>query len=330
MSTAITVSRDVGLCHLPARFQLARGGVLDGAVVAFEQQGASDAPVVVVLGGISAGRHCSAHAALPQRGWWEGLVGDGRAIDTQRFRVLSIDWLGGDGCSSAPSRGAPFPFVATADQANALRHVLDLLGIDTLHTIVGSSYGGMVGLQFAAHWPDRLRRLVAIAAPARSHPQASAWRAVQRGIVELGLAAGRAADGVALARSLAMTTYRTPEELHERFAAAPSFAGEVPHFPVQDWLAARGNAFAERWTAERFSCLCNSIDGHDVDASRIDVDTAVLGFDSDQLVPPSQLCELAATLPRLVLHREVRSRYGHDAFLKEPAAVSASLTEVLR
>jgi len=330
LSTSITVSPDVGLCHLPARFELARGGGLDGAVVAFERQGPADAPLVVVLGGISAGRHCSAHAAAPWSGWWEEFVGDGRAIDTRRFQVLSIDWLAGDGCSSAPARGESFPFVATADQANALRHVLDLLGVDVVHALVGSSYGGMVGLQFAAHWPDRLRRLAAIAAPARSHPQASAWRAVQRGIVALGLAAGRARDGVALARSLAMTTYRTPDELCERFAGGPSFDGEDLRLPVHDWLAARGNAFAERWTAERFLCLCSSIDAHDVDPARVTVETALLGFDGDQLVPAAQVRELAAALPRLLLHREVRSRFGHDAFLKEPAAVGAFLAEVLR
>lgn len=330
MSTSITVSPDVGLCHLPARFELARGGGLDGAVVAFERQGAADAPLVVVLGGISAGRHCSAHAALPQPGWWEAFVGDGRAIDTRRFHVLSIDWLAGDGCSSVPTRGAPFPFVATEDQANALRHVLDLLGVDVVHALVGSSYGGMVGLQFGAHWPERVVRLVAIAAPAQSHPQASAWRAVQRGIVELGLAAGCPREAVALARSLAMTTYRTPDELSERFGGGPRSNGHAVRRPVHDWLAARGEAFAQRWTAERFLCLCNSIDAHEVDPTRIAVETALLGFDGDQLVPAAQVRELAAALPRLRLHREVRSRFGHDAFLKETAAVGAFLAEALQ
>ena len=182
MSAAITLPAGVELCHLPAQFPLAHGGVLAGASLAFERQGPVDAPVVVVLGGISAGRHVSAHRAVQGPGWWEGFVGEGQAIDTARYSVLSFDWLGGAGCSTAPASGESFPFVGTEDQAAALAHLLTALRIEKVAALVGSSYGGMVGLQFAAAFPQRVARLCAIAAPHESHPQASAWRAVQRGI----------------------------------------------------------------------------------------------------------------------------------------------------
>ena len=329
MSATITLPRGVELCHLPRHFALARGGVLDGAVLAFERQGALDAPVVVVLGGISAGRHVSGHPAVPGDGWWEDFVGERRAIDTERFSVLSFDWLGGCGNSTSPGAGEAFPFVATEDQATALLQLLDTLRIERVHTLVGSSYGGMVGLQFAAQHPHRLHRLAAIAAPQASHPQASAWRAVQRGMVELGLRTGAGREALALARALAMTTYRTPVELRERFAAAPTFAGQTMRLPVQDWLEARGASFAERWLPEQFLCLCNSIDAHRVDPTQVRVPTWLLGFVGDQLVPPSQVRELARRLPTLSAHREVRSRHGHDAFLKERQVVSTFLREVL-
>lgn len=329
MSSAITLPAGVALCHLPVCFPLARGAVLDGAALAFERQGPPTAPVVVVLGGISAGRHVSGHVAVPGPGWWEGIVGAGCAIDTQRFQVLSFDWLGGAGSSTSAGAGEAFPFVATEDQARALLHLLDTLGIACVHSIVGSSYGGMVGLQFAALAPQRLGRLAAISAPHRSHPQASAWRAVQRRIVELGQRTGTGQEALAVARALAMTTYRTPDELQARFTGQPTFDGQSVRLPVQAWLDARGAAFADRWLPEQFLCLCNSIDAHWLDPRDVRVPVSILGFDSDQLVPSSQLRDLAIALPALRRHCLLRSCFGHDAFLKEVEAVSAFVREVL-
>ena len=329
MSAAITLPQGVELCHLPAEFRLACGGVLRGASLAFERQGPAGAPVVVVLGGISAGRHVSAHRSVPGPGWWEGFVGDGLPIDTNRFQVLGIDWLGGCGSSTAPGAGESFPFVAAEDQAAALAHLLTELRIERLHVLVGSSYGGMVGLQFAARFPQRLAHLCTLGAAHQSHPQASAWRAVQRGIVELGLAAAKGPEALRLARALAMTTYRTPGELADRFAGPGQFDGQQLRQPVQDWLDSRGAEFASRWLPEQFLCLNASIDAHRLDPATVAVPTTVCAFVGDQLVPPAQVRELAARLPRLREHREIRSRYGHDAFLKERLAVGALLREVL-
>ncbi|MCB9886972.1 MAG: homoserine O-succinyltransferase [Planctomycetes bacterium] len=306
-----------------------RGELLDGAQLAFERQGPEHAPVVVVLGGISAGRHVSAHAGVPGPGWWEGFVGDGLAVDTRRLSVLSIDWLGGNGCSTAPGRGECLGFVGAEDQADALVELLDRLRIERVHTVIGSSYGGMVGLQLAARHPQRLQQLVAIAAAHRSHPQASAWRAVQRGIVALGAAAGHEAQALSLARQLAMTTYRSPQELAARFSAAPTFGAHGVSFPVEGWLQARGEAFAAAWTSEQFLCLCSSIDAHLVDPAAVAAPTTLVSFASDQLVPVADVRELARALPRLVRHVELASPYGHDAFLKERSALSRLLREVL-
>jgi len=329
MSASITLPQGVQLCHLPTRFPLQHGGELVGGALAYERQGPPDAPLVVVLGGISAGRHVSAHAAAPAKGFWDGLVGPEAAIDTRRCQVLAFDWLGGAGCSTAPAAGEAFPFVAAEDQARALWHLVAALGLDRVHALVGSSYGGMVALHAAARQPQRVQRLVAIAAAHRSHPQASAWRKVQRDVVELGRRAGAERQALAVARALALCTYRTPGELLERFGSAPELRdGDVAH-PVHDWLAARGTAFAEHWSAEQFLCLNRSIDAHTVDPRSVAVPTWLLAFVGDQLVPPSEVRELAMLLPELRAHREVRSRYGHDAFLKEPRLVGAFLREVL-
>lgn len=324
MSAAVTVPPGVELCHLPSPFTLRRGGSLEGAVLAYERQGSKDAPVVIVLGGISAHRHASAHAVQPQRGWWQGVVGAGLAIDTERFQVLSFDWLGGAGNSTGPAQGESFPFVDADDQAVALWSLCDALRIDKVHAIVGSSYGGMVAQHSAAMAPERCQRLVAIAAAHRSHAQASAWRHVQRSIVELGGVSGTVQKSLALARSLAMTTYRSPDELDERFG------GGFEDPALASWLDARGASFASEWHAEQFLCLNRSIDAHQIDPRSIRVPTWLLAFDSDQLVPTKDIRDLALALPNLVGHREYHSRYGHDAFLKEVAIVSGFVAEALR
>src|SRR5262249_20658192 len=150
----------------------------------------------------------------PSPGWWDAVVGPGRAIDTRRFRVLATDYIGGAGASTGPepARG-PFPVVTSHDQAEAIVRLLDALGVEKIHAFVGASYGGMVGLALAARHPQRVARLVAFGAPERSHPVATAARSVQRRILRLGLERGFDGEAVALARSLAMTTYRTPAEL---------------------------------------------------------------------------------------------------------------------
>lgn len=329
MSAAVTVPFGVELCHLPSPFPLCRGASLAGASLAYERQGPRGAPVVVVLGGISAHRHVAAHAALPQRGWWEGVVGASRGeaapgIDTARFQVLSFDWLGGAGCSTTPAAGEAFPFVDVRDQARALWALCDALRIDRVHAIVGSSYGGMVAQHAAAQHPGRCERLVVLAAAHRSHPQASAWRHVQRAVVERGVADGAPRAALELARALAMTTYRSPVELGERFA------GGLDDRELADWLDARGRSFAELWNAEQFLCCNRSIDAHRIDPREVRVPTWLCAFDSDQLVPPRDVRELALALPDLRGHRELRTRYGHDGFLKETRAVSAFVREALR
>ena len=324
MSATVTVPSGVELCHLPSPFALHCGANLEGAVLAYERQGPHQAPVVIVLGGISAHRHASSHPSLPQQGWFEGVVGAGLGIDTERFQVVSFDWLGGAGQSTSPAAGESFPAIDARDQAKALWALGDALRIERVHAIVGSSYGGMVAQHAAALAPQRCDRLVAIAAAHHSHAQASALRYLQRQIVALGLKHGDASTSLALARALAMTTYRTPEELQERFV------GGCDDSQLTGWLDARGQSFAEQWHAEQFLCLNRSIDAHRIDPASIVTNAFLLAFASDQLLPGSDIRGLARALPNLRDHRECHSRYGHDAFLKEVAIVNRFVKEALQ
>ena len=155
-----------------------------------------------------------------------------------------------------------------------------------------------------------------IGAADRTHPMATAWRSVQRQILRFAVECGRPKEGLKLARALAMSTYRSAEEFEARFDGAPIREGERFAFPVEQYLFARGNDFAERHHPEAILCLSESIDLHHVDATRIFVPTTIVAIREDQLVPLSDLRGLAARLPVAKLH-EISSIYGHDAFLKE-------------
>jgi homoserine O-acetyltransferase len=289
--------------------------------IAWELHGAAAAPVVAVQGGISATRHAAASTACPEAGWWDAQVGAGRAIDTTRCRVLSIDWLGADGaldCTLDP-----------ADQADALAAVLDRLGIARLHAFVGASYGAMVGLQFAARHGARVGRVVAISGAHRSHPQVTALRVIQRRIVALGRSEGGVREALALARSLAVVGYRSGEEFGVRFDVAPRVDAQGARFAVEDYFDAVGPRFVARFTPTAYLRLSESIDLHHVEPDAVRVAVELIAVRQDQIVPLADLEALASLLPRCRL-RAIDSRYGHDAFLKETAAIDVALRGALR
>ncbi|MBN8728208.1 MAG: homoserine O-succinyltransferase [Xanthomonadales bacterium] len=312
------VARIGGERRLRLRLQPRHGERACEARVRFALYGAAGAPVIIVQGGISADRDASAHG----HGWWEEVVGPGRAIDTTRFGVLSIDWL--DRSDLVDARA-----VGSEDQADALAAVLDALGIGQAAAYVGASYGAMVGLAFAARHPARLRHLVAIAGAHRAHPLSTALRNLQRDIVRLATRLGEGRAGLELARRLAMTTYRGEREFAERCAGAPVFDGERFRFAEEDWLAHAGSRFADRFDAARFLALSESIDLHAMAPEDLRVPCTLVGISSDRVVPLADLCELQRRAGAAAVLHVIDSRYGHDAFLKEPARIGALLHETL-
>jgi homoserine O-acetyltransferase/O-succinyltransferase len=308
--------------EIPADFRLQSGERLFQRRIVGRLHGREGAPLVVVAGGISAGRfvHRTETNGL---GWWSGAVSIRGPIDLNRFQVLAFDYAP----ESAPG-GKPVT-ITTHDQARLLALILDAIGDPIVSAFVGCSYGGMIGLAFAELFPERVEQLVVVSAAHRAHPQATAWRGIQRRILQLAEAAGRPEDGVALARELAMTTYRTAEEFGERFETeAPARVGGA--YPVCDYLTARGRAYRNHTTPARWLSLSDSIDRHQVTPEAIVTPTTLVGFTSDRLVPIEDVRELAARLPTLFRFVEAPSLYGHDAFLKEDEAVGAILRAALK
>ncbi|HJR14824.1 MAG TPA: homoserine O-succinyltransferase [Rhodanobacteraceae bacterium] len=291
------------------------------AEVRYLWAGAPGAPTVIVQGGISADRDVCGTTEHAASGWWETMVGAGRAIDLDRVRVLAIDWLDA-GDMQAPS-------ISSADQGDALAALLDALGIVRVEAFVGASYGAMVGLAFAARHAGRLSRLVVLAGAHRPHPFATAQRAVQRGIVKLGLDNGCVDDALSLARQLAVTTYRNGEEIGRRFAGGAERRDGRFRLPVEDWLEHHGRRFVARFDAHRYLALSESIDLHEVDPKAVRVPTALIGFASDRLVPLADLCELQQRLGAPASLEVIETPYGHDGFLKEHERLAPLLREAL-
>jgi len=307
VSSAFTIDGDVSVLALPASFEF-EGGSLSGAQLAYEVQGNPDGPLVCVLGGISAGRHVA--------GFWEWLAGAGKPVDTRVSCVVGIDWLGGAGLSSGPrssSLGWDFPAVSTRDQARALHALLPALGRTRFDAIIGASFGGMVALAFAELFPREVSRLVVISAPARSDPLASAWRSLQTSILELGRETGREERALALARGLALTTYRSRADWARRGGRAG----------VQSYLEARGREFVRRFDGAALALLSRATDTHAVDPRAIATPALVAGADTDLLVPWESVEDLARELAGPVELQRIVSAYGHDAFLKETEQVGA-------
>jgi len=298
---------------LPVELALTHGGRVN-IDISYEIAGPEGAPVLVVAGGISAGRHVIANQADASAGWWEA-----QAASFAGHRVLAIDWIGADGSLDTP--------IDPLDQAAVLARLLDQLGIDRV-AFIGASYGAMVGQQLAAHFPKRCGAILSFSAGSSAHPFSSACRSLQRKAVAIAEAGGDPAAGVALARALAMLTYRTADEYRVRFDAAPTVTGNIVRVSAEDYLDAQGQRYAERTGGAAYRRLSESIDLHRVDPAALRLPATFVAVESDWLVPIEDIRALADAVPgaRFVL---MPSLYGHDGFLKEEAQVATIITDFL-
>lgn len=303
--------RDVH-ASIPDAFRLESGERLTATQVVGRLHGPDNAPLVIVAGGISSGRFATR--------WWPWAAKAGGPIDLNRVRVLAFDLL--------PGRDDPGVTITTTDQAQLLALLLDALDEPRIDAFVGASYGGCIGLAFAVALPDRIGELAVISAAHRPHPAATAWRGVQRRVLALARDCGREAEGIALARQLAMTTYRTADEFVLRFGRTPPISAGDP-YPVCDYLIARGQAYADATSADRWISLSDSLDRHHVNPAAIHCPLTVIGFTSDRLVPIEDCRELADRAPNLRRFIGAPSIFGHDAFLKERELISRALHDFL-
>jgi homoserine O-acetyltransferase len=300
----------------------------------------------------------------PTDGWWEGVVGPGLALDTDRWFVVAPNVLGGCAGTTGPASlgpdqsewGGRFPYVTIRDQVAAQVAFADAIGIDRFAAVVGGSMGGMHALEWAVGFPDRVERLAVLAAPAASSADQVALNSVQteavradprfRGGDYYGAADGDGPHrGLALARRMALLNYRSRSELNGRFGrswqSGVSPLGHHGRFAVESYLDFHGNRFTRRFDANSYIRLVDAMSSHDIGRGRDGAEAAlraftgpalVLGIDSDRLYPVADQRRLAQHLAGALDGREptlLESQFGHDAFLIERDAVGAALRRLL-
>ena len=300
-------------------FTLSEGGESGELEISCCLWGEVSKPLVVVMGGISANRwaldsmgHSSAHG---QSGWWRSVLNPASYLNPRDFSFLTFEYF------AFADRVANPPLVSTMDQAHILAQLQQSLNLPQFCAVIGSSYGGMVSLAFAAQYPDQLQHLVCLAAADRNSVKSQALRAIQRQIMQLGLDAGGSCQQqyTALARSLAMLGYRSDAELEARFH------DDDPDTSLQQvmaYLNHHGQRFAQTFSASRFAQLSRSIDHHSVDVSGISASSLLIGITTDQLVPVEFIQNMQLNINGPCQCQWLDSHYGHDGFLLEAEAIN--------
>ncbi len=281
--------------------------------------------------------------------WWPALVGPGKALDTERLFVICPNVLGSPYGSLSPLTtdpetrrpyGADFPDVTVRDTVAAHRILAGHLGVRKIRLAIGGSLGGMQAIEWAFHG-DLVTAFVVVAAGGRHSPWSIAWGEAQRQaiFVDPDWNDGRyspdrpPARGLALARMMAMVSYRSPGEFGTRFGRQRN----AERFDVESYLHHHGQKLHERFDANCYVSLTRQMDSHDAARGRGSYEQAlaslaqpalVVGIPSDVLYPLEEQVELASLLPNASLE-VLSSPYGHDAFLVDGAELAASLAPFL-
>jgi homoserine O-acetyltransferase/O-succinyltransferase len=350
---------------LPAPLELEAGGTLPDVRIAYETWGVLNADAsnaVLVLHALTGDSHVCGPAVPghPTPGWWDALIGPGRALDPARWFVVAPNIVGGCQGSTGPASPGPdgrpwgsrFPLVTARDAVAAERVLADVLGVDAWALVIGGSMGGMRALEWAASEPDRVTRLCLLACPAATTADQIGWAAPQLAAIrdDPGWRGGDYHDappgegphrGLGVARRIAHLSYRSAFELGERFGRDAQY-GEDPwrggRYAVESYLDHHAGKLVRRFDAMSYVRLTELMNAHDVGRgrggtaaglARVTARTLVAGISSDRLYPLEQQAELVAGIPVAGPLRVIDSPYGHDGFLIEAAAVGALVTELL-
>lgn len=349
--------------------KLESGRELESPRLAFETWGTLNSEksnAVLVMHALTGDSHAIGPASKqhPTEGWWNGIIGPGLAIDTDKFFVVAPNMLGGCQGSTGPSSldkagreyGSRFPFLSIRDQVTSQKLFSDSIGITKWHSIIGGSMGGMHTLEWAIMFPEMVDRVAIIAAPPVATADQIATNSVQIEAIEIdpNYVGGDYYDakpgngphrGLALARRMALLNYRSPHELNERFErswqSSKSPLGGDGRFAVESYLDFHGNKFTRRFDANSYITLVNAMNSHDVGRDRGGVEKAlakitakslVVGISTDRLFPLSGQKVIAENIGGELIGGKLHvidSEFGHDGFLIEMEIVGPLLKKLL-
>jgi homoserine O-acetyltransferase/O-succinyltransferase len=337
----------------PDELTLENGEKLGPITVAYETYGELNAQrsnAILILHALTGDAHAARlHKGEEKSGWWDDMIGPGKAFDTTKYFIICSNVLGGCKGTTGPSSinlktekryALDFPMVSISDMVNVQKHLMDHLKIDQLLAVAGGSMGGMQALEWLTAHPDRLKSAIVIATAAKHSAQQIALNEVGRQAImadphwkEGHYYGGHLpAKGLAVARMVGHITYMSETSMGEKFGRRLKDNGK-PHkfsidFEVEDYLHNRGNNFVKRFDANSYLYITKAIDSFDVSKGKnlyevfkgIEAKVLVLAFKSDWLYPASQskeivkACKLAGVD---TTYCEIDSTYGHDAFLLE-------------
>ncbi|HEY4700367.1 MAG TPA: homoserine O-acetyltransferase, partial [Streptosporangiaceae bacterium] len=301
-------------------------------------------------------------------GWWDGMIGPGKAFDTSRYFVVATNLLGGCRGSTGPSSqdpatgepyGTDFPVITVADMVRTERAFLDALGIERLAAVAGGSLGGMQAFEWAILYPDQVDAVVAIASTHALHPQGMAWNAIAREAIMRDpdwqdghyYGTGRAPEaGLGVARMVGHVTYLSGEALDTKFGRRLQASDDLrytltePEFQVESYLRHQASSFVRRFDANTYLYTSRALTYFDLARQHgggsltqalkgVAARTLLIAFSSDWLYPPTGSEEIAGALRSLdkpVEFEVIDAPYGHDCFLLEEARQTPIIQRFLR
>ena len=336
----------------PDDMLLESGQTLGPITLAYETYGKLNddkSNAILILHAFSGDAHAAGyHWGDNRQGWWDSVIGPGKAFNTKQYFVICSNIIGGCKGSTGPSSLSPatgnpyalaFPFVTIGDMVNAQHHLIDHLGIERLLSVAGGSMGGMQALQWVASYPERVRSAIVIAAALKHSSQQIAFSEVGRQAVMAdpdwrggnyyGISQPR--RGLALARMIGHITYMSDKSMELKFSRklkdnrfSFSFRSD---FEVEGYLQYMGDTFVKRFDANSYLYITKAMDYFDLshgnmipDGKILDTRFLVIAFKSDWLYPSYQSKDIVHLLKKRhidVTYCEIESSYGHDAFLLE-------------
>lgn len=344
--------------------RLETGESLPQVRVSYETWGTLNAArdnAILVEHALTGDSHVSgpAGAGHPTPGWWDGLIGPGRPLDSDRWFVVASNVLGGCQGTTGPSSQAPdgrpwgsrFPFVTIRDQVAAEAALTDQLGISSWAAVLGGSMGGMRALEWAVTYPERVRRCIVLACSAYASAEQIAWcqpqlLAIRQDVSFFGGDYYHQPQGpelgLGLARRIAQVTYRSEPELDGRFGRRAE-GEEQPlggggRYAVESYLDHHAGKLANRFDANSYVVLTESMNSHDVGRGRGGVQAAlervtaelvVVAVDSDRLYPPRLSHEIGQASASTEPVHVISSDHGHDGFLIEIGQVGEIIRETM-
>ncbi|MBI4557175.1 MAG: homoserine O-acetyltransferase [Candidatus Hydrogenedentes bacterium] len=352
----------------PDEMELDCGRKLGPITLAYETYGALNAEksnAVLIVHALSGDAHAAGYRSTTDRkpGWWDAMVGPGKGFDTTKYFVICSNVLGGCQGSTGPSSidpstgkpyGLSFPIITIGDMVRAQRKLIEHLGIQSLLCVAGGSMGGMQALEWLTRFPEMVRSGLVIASTPVLSAQGIAFDAVGRHAIQADPAFSQGdyyhgdapAQGLSIARMLGHITYLSDESMRMKFGRGLRHTNEYKYdfsseFSVETYLDYQGEQFVNRFDANSYLYITKAINYFDLAASYGSLDNAmarvqaklmILSYSSDWLYPPYQSEMMVHALTRQrkdVTYCNVRSDYGHDAFLIEVATLKKLITGFL-